>query len=54
MSSYHEWVEKEAREEEFREDLERRYREDPAWWKWHEEQRTRRIKEADCGGKGKV
>ena len=55
MKSYHEWTEAEAREEAFRDDLERRYADDPAWWKWFEErQRAKRNEEADCGGKGKV
>ncbi len=48
MTTYHEWVEKEAREESFRDDLERRHRENPAWWKWYEGwQRAKRIEEAD-------
>ncbi len=36
MESYHEYTEREAREEAFRDDLERRYRDDPAWWRWYE------------------
>ncbi len=39
------WTEAEAREEEFREDLERRYREDPAWWKWYEDKQRAKRKQ---------
>ena len=39
VESYHEYTEREAREEAFRDDLERRYRDDPAFWAWWEEKR---------------
>ncbi len=43
MQTYHEYTEREVREEKFRDDLEQRYRDDPAFWRWYEAQRKARI-----------
>ena len=48
MSTYHEYIEREAREEDFRNDLEHRYRDDPAFWKWYEETRKEKNHETDA------
>lgn len=47
MPTYHEYDERERREEEFRENLERRYRDNPAFWHCYEAQRAARLAKAE-------
>lgn len=49
MITQHEYQERERREEEFRERLERQHRDNPAFWHWYEARRARlaKVEESD-------
>lgn len=44
--TYHEYEERERRAEEFRDDLERRHRDNPAFWHWVEARHKARLADA--------